>query len=143
MLCVCRVLDGAEAMCVVSELIDSCSVLDESHGLSLLNETQYESLLQCLQCWQRHYCSDESSSKVNTDTHDTPKNYTQLLVFLSVQCYAWTEYKVTCVCLSVCVCPSHFLSTRLQVRPLNGFLVDSFKDVDLRKDVPFGGLDDE
>lgn len=60
------VLDGAEAMCVVSELIDSCSVLDESHGLSLLNETQYESLLQCLQCWQRHYCSDESSSKVPT-----------------------------------------------------------------------------
>jgi len=38
---------------------------------------------------------------------------------LSVQCYAWTEYKFTCVCL--CVCPSHFLSTRLQVRPLNGF----------------------
>jgi len=40
--------------------------------------------------------------------------------FLSVQCYAWTEYKFTCVCLSVC--PSHFLLTRLQVRPLNGFL---------------------
>ena len=39
---------------------------------------------------------------------------------LSVQCYAWTEYKFTCVCL--CVCPSHFLSTRLQVRPLNRFL---------------------
>jgi len=37
---------------------------------------------------------------------------------LSVQCYAWTKYKFTCVC----VCPSHFLSTRLQVRPLNGFL---------------------
>ena len=38
---------------------------------------------------------------------------------LSVQCYAWTEYKITCV--GVCVCPSHFLSTR-QVRHLNGFL---------------------
>ena len=58
-----------------------------------------------------------------------------------------------CVCLSVSVslflslCPSHFLSTRLQVRPLNGFLrifihhknVDSLKDADLRKDVPYGG----
>ena len=32
----------------------------------------------------------------------------------------WTEYKFTCLCVSVC--PSHFLSTRLQVRPLNGFL---------------------
>jgi len=26
------------------------------------------------------------------------------------------------VCLSVCVCPSHFLSTRIQVKHLNGFL---------------------
>jgi len=46
--------------------------------------------------------------------------------------------------LSVCVCPSHFLSIRLQVRPLNGFFtVDSLNDADLRKDVPFRGLDDE
>ena len=43
--------------------------------------------------------------------------------------------------LPVCVCQSHFLSTRLQVRPLNGFL--QLTDADLRKDVPFGGLDDE
>ena len=40
--------------------------------------------------------------------------------------------------LPVCVCPSHFLSTRLQV-----ITVDSLKDADLCKDVPFGGLDDE
>jgi len=39
---------------------------------------------------------------------------------LQVQCYAWTEYKFTYVCLYVCLL--HFLSTRLQVRPLNGFL---------------------
>jgi len=33
---------------------------------------------------------------------------------------------------------------RLQVRPLNRFFtVDSLKDADLRKNVPFGGLDDE
>jgi len=38
--------------------------------------------------------------------------------------HAWAEYTITCVCAPVClcVCPSHFLSTRLQVRPLNGFL---------------------
>ena len=53
--CVCRVLDGAEAMCVVRALIDSSPVLDESRGLSLLDETQRESLLKCLMCWQRQY----------------------------------------------------------------------------------------
>ena len=37
--------------------------------------------------------------------------------YLSVQCYAWTEYKFTCVSVSVTRLP-----TRLQVRPLNGFL---------------------
>ena len=48
------------------------------------------------------------------------------------------------VSLCVSVCPSHFLSTRLQVRPLNIFFtVDSLTDADLCKDVPFGGLDDE
>ena len=70
-------------------------------------------------------------------------------IFLSVQCYAWREYKFTFAFLSVCVyvphndqlgcmdfphnalspqcivgkyrcvCPSHFLSTRLQIRPFN------------------------
>ena len=60
-----------------------------------------------------------------------------------VQCYAINL--PMCVCVSVSVCPSHFLSTRLQVRHLNGFFftVNSLKDTDLRKDVPFGGLDDE
>jgi len=62
------------------------------------------------------------------------------VTFLSVQCYAGTEY-IACVCVSGCVCPSHSLSARLQVRPLNGF--DSLKDADLRKGVPSGGLDDE
>ena len=46
--------------------------------------------------------------------------------------------------LPVSVCLSHFLLTRLQVRPLNGFFtVDSLKDAALHKDVPLGGLDDE
>jgi len=27
-------------------------------------------------------------------------------LFLSVQCYAWTEYKFRCVCVCVCVCVS-------------------------------------
>ena len=48
-----------------------------------------------------------------------------------------------CVCVCVCLslCPSHFLSTRLQVRPLDGFL-QQITDADLCKDVPFGGLND-
>ena len=38
-------------------------------------------------------------------------------LFLSVQYYAWTEYKFTCVCM----CPSHFMSTRLMSDPSTDF----------------------
>ena len=53
-------LDGAEAMCVVNELIDGgydgWSVPeDECRGLSLLDAAQHQSLLQCLTCWQQQY----------------------------------------------------------------------------------------
>ena len=42
---------------------------------------------------------------------------------LSVQCYAVHGQNINLpVYVCVSVCPSHFLSTRLQVRPLNGFL---------------------
>jgi len=61
-----------------------------------------------------------------------------------VQCYAWTEYKFTCLC-DMCVCVSVKVSVNSptgQTRQLI-FTVDSLKDADLRKDVPFGGLDDE
>jgi len=47
--------------------------------------------------------------------------------------------------LPVCVCVSVTLSvnwTTGQTRQ-RMFTVDSLKDADLRKDVPFGGLDDE
>jgi len=55
--------------------------------------------------------------------------------------YAWTEYKFTCVC----VCVSVTLSVTLACRsvPQRIFTVDSLADADLRKDVPFGGIDDE
>ena len=58
-------------------------------------------------------------------------------------CSAWTEYKFTCVC--VCVCVSFTLSVNSPTgqTPQRIFTVDSLKDADLRKDVPFGGLDDE
>jgi len=59
----------------------------------------------------------------------------------------WTEYKFTCVCvcLSVCVCVSVTLSVNSHTGqiPQRIFTVDSLKDADLRKDVPFGGVDDE
>ena len=46
--------------------------------------------------------------------------------------------------VSVCPSQSHFLSTRLQVKtPQRIFAVDSLKNADLRKDVPFGALGDE
>jgi len=64
-------------------------------------------------------------------------------MFSSVQCYAWTEYKFICVYVCVCV------SLTLSVNSPTGqtlqriFTVDSLKDADLRKAVPFGGFDDE
>jgi len=56
-------------------------------------------------------------------------------------CYARrTEYKkCACVCVSVTLSVNSFTGQT----PQRIFTVDSLKDADLRKDVPFGGLDDE
>ena len=59
--------------------------------------------------------------------------------FLSVQCYSWTEYKFTCVRVSVTLS----VNSPTGQTPQWIFTVDSVKDADLSKDVPFGGLDDE
>jgi len=68
-------------------------------------------------------------------------------ILLSVQCYAWTGYSFTCVCVCVClfVCVSVTLSINSPTgqTPQRIFIVDSLTDVDLCKDVAFGGLDDE
>jgi len=51
--------------------------------------------------------------------------YFVYLLLLSVQCYAMHGQNtnlLVCVCVCLSLCLSHFLSTRLQVRPLNGFL---------------------
>ena len=50
-------------------------------------------------------------------------------MLLRDQCYAWTEYKFTCVCVSVC--QSHFLSSVVLPTgqtPQRIFTVDSLKD---------------
>jgi len=64
---------------------------------------------------------------------------------LSLQCYAWTEYKLSCVCVSVCVCVGHTLSVNSPTGQTHQriFTADNLKNADLRKDVAFGGLDDE
>jgi len=51
-------------------------------------------------------------------------------------------YLRVCVCLSVCVCVSVTLSVNSPTgqTPQRIFTVDSIKDADLRKDVPFGVL---
>jgi len=56
---------------------------------------------------------------------------------LSVQCYTWTEYK-----LPACVCVTLSVNSLTGQTPQRIITVDSLKDADLRKDVPFGGLDD-
>jgi len=68
---------------------------------------------------------------------------------LSVQCYAWTEYKFTCVGVSVCVRVSVTLSVSSPTgqTPQRIFTANSLKDAYLRNDVPFffggGWFDDE
>jgi len=58
-------------------------------------------------------------------------------------------YKFTYVCVCVCLCAFRHTFCQLDYRSdpstdLNGiFTVNSLKDADLRKDVPFAGLDDE
>jgi len=47
------------------------------------------------------------------------------------------------VCLSACVSVTLSVNSPTGQTPQWIFTVDSFKDADLRKDVPFGGLDDE
>jgi len=67
--------------------------------------------------------------------------------FLSVQCYAMHGQNINlsvcvCVCLSVrvCLCVCH---TFCQLAYRSDPSTDFFKDADLPKNVPFGGLDDE
>jgi len=96
--------------------------------------------------------ADSRSSK---RCHSYDRYDGRFLIFLSFQCYAWTEYKFTCVGVCVSVCPSLCLfvclslclcvcvSVTLSVNsptcqtPQRIFTVDSLKDADLRKDVPF------
>jgi len=60
---------------------------------------------------------------------------------LCVQCYAMHGQ---CVCVCVCVYVRHtFCQLAYSQTPQRIFTVDSLKDMDLRKDVPFRGLDDE
>jgi len=52
---------------------------------------------------------------------------------------------IVCLCLSVCLCVRHTFCqlTYTGQTPQRMFTDDSLKYADLRKDVPFGGLDDE
>jgi len=47
------------------------------------------------------------------------------------------------VCLSVCVSVTLFVNSSTGQTSQRIFTVGSLKDADLRKDMPFGGLDDE
>jgi len=47
------------------------------------------------------------------------------------------------VCVCVCVSIILSVSSLTGLTPQRIFTVDNLKDADLRKDVPFGGLDDE
>ena len=61
-----------------------------------------------------------------------------MLLFVKIKyaCYAWTEYKFTWLS----VCPSHFLSTRLQVKPVAA-VADVKKDIIIVGDFNFPEID--
>jgi len=62
---------------------------------------------------------------------------------LSIQCYAMHGQNINLpVFVYVSVCPSPVYSPTGQT-PQQIFTVDSLKNVDLHKDMPFGSLDDE
>jgi len=52
-------------------------------------------------------------------------------------------YIYLCVCMSVCVSVSLSVNSPTGQTPQRIFTFDSLKDADLRKDVPFRGLDDD
>jgi len=65
------------------------------------------------------------------------------VLLLSVLCHSWTEYKFTCVCLSVCVSVTLSVNSPTGQTSQRIFIPDSLKHADLHQDVPFEGLDDE
>ena len=55
----------------------------------------------------------------------------------------WTEYKFTSVYMCVCVSVTLSVNSPTGQTPQRIFTVDSLKDADLRKNVPFVGLNNE
>jgi len=66
-------------------------------------------------------------------------------MFVCPMLYMDRIYIGLCVCVCVCVCVRHTFCQLAYTSktPQRIFTVDSLKDADLRKDVPYGGLDDE
>jgi len=58
---------------------------------------------------------------------------TKCTILLSVQCYAWTEYKFTCVCVCVCVSVTLSVNSPTGQTPQRIFTVDSLKDADFAR----------
>ena len=108
------------------------------HNLSALNWWQLQNVSNCRQ--QKTSCLLKVVASCHAVVGDSTHSESLLLVIctlFSVQCYAWTEYKFTCVCVSVSVTLS--VNSPTGQTPRRIFTVDSLKDADLRKDVPLGG----
>ena len=90
------------------DMIPLCGILSEWHHMHI-------------GCYQQSECTAGATVSLvfvcPVLCVKTSAFYCTLNTHYRIVCNAWTEYKFTCVCVSVC--PSHFLLTRLQV---NGFL---------------------
>ena len=84
----------------------------------------------------RLYRAQESSRR-RPNLLQLSGNLLLLLLLLSLQCYAWKEYKFTCVGLGVCVSVTLSVNSPTGQTPQRIFTVDSLKDADLGKHVPF------
>ena len=71
-----------------------------------------------------YYVLPLSSGRVGV-SHSVPKPLLQSaqcawICIIVVQCYAWTEYKFTCVCVCMCACMSVCVSVTLSVNSPTG-----------------------
>jgi len=80
---------------VVHQSIDSCAELDESRGFTLLDESQYESLLQCLSCWQHQHQYQYSVS-----------HQLSAAVYICVVIHCDADIPFDCDCQNIKILPS-------------------------------------
>jgi len=92
-----------------------------------------------------HVCGKKVDTSSNYCDNIQPYDKRRFSFCLSNVMHGQNINSPVCVCVCMCVCVSVTLSVNSPTgqTPQRIFTIDSLKDANLRKDVPFGGLDDE